>query len=231
MSIAKQLYQLQGIELEIESNERALEQMTGRLGEKQVVVSVQDKLAQERKRLEELKKRQHDAEWEIDDIASKLAVAEEGLYSGRVKNPKELASLQHEVEGLKAKRNQLEDGALDIMDQVELVTTSEAAVSNELKVVEAGWRKQQDKLSVDIRQLEAKLSDLGRKRELMLARIDPQVAQRYSELRKQKQQAVAKVEQGTCGGCRISLPTAELQRVRSENLVQCSSCGRILFLA
>ena len=40
----------------------------------------------------------------------------------------------------------------------------------------------------------------------------------------------ARVEQGICRGCRISLPTTDLQQARSGKLVQCSSCGRILFL-
>ncbi|MEE8619379.1 MAG: C4-type zinc ribbon domain-containing protein [Dehalococcoidales bacterium] len=34
-----------------------------------------------------------------------------------------------------------------------------------------------------------------------------------------------------CRGCRISLSAAELQQARSGSLVQCSNCGRILFLA
>ena len=46
MSVAKQLYQLQEVELEIESNEQALKQITSQLGENQAVVRVQTKLAQ-----------------------------------------------------------------------------------------------------------------------------------------------------------------------------------------
>ncbi|MDI6814491.1 MAG: hypothetical protein QMC90_00160 [Dehalococcoidales bacterium] len=42
---------------------------------------------------------------------------------------------------------------------------------------------------------------------------------------KQRGTAVAKVEQGLCRGCRISLSTAKLQQARSGSLVQCSSCG------
>jgi hypothetical protein len=75
------------------------------------------------------------------------------------------------------------------------------------------------------------LADLKQKQQLHLTKIDHQAAEFYYELKKQRGQAVAKVEQGLCRGCRISLPTAELQRARSGNLVQCSSCGRLLFLA
>jgi len=230
MSIAKQLYQLQEVELEIESSEQALRQIDSQLGENQAVVRVQTKLALEQQRLEELRGQQHSAEWEIDDITSKLTTAEEELYSGRIRNPKELTSLQHEVDGLRVKRDQLEDKALEVMEQVELAAASVASVSSELKTVEAEWHSQQQQLSTEMEQLKAILADLKHKQQLLLAGIDPQPVEFYYQLKKQRGQAVAKVEQGICRGCRISLPTAEVQRARSGNLVQCSSCGRILFL-
>jgi len=230
MSVAKQFYQLQEVELEIESSEQTLRQIDSQLGENQAVVRIQTKLALEQQRLEELREQQHSAEWEIDDITSKLTTAEEELYSGRIRNPKELASLQHEVDGLRVKRDQLEDKALEVMEQVELAAASVASVSSELKTVEAEWHSQQQQLSTEMEQLKAILADLKHKQQLLLAGIDPQPVEFYYQLKKQRGQAVAKVEQGICRGCRISLPTAEVQRARSGNLVQCSSCGRILFL-
>lgn len=145
-------------------------------------------------------------------------------------NPKELSSLQHEVELLKAKRDQLETKALEIMDQVESTEASVTAITSEFNKLEAEWHHQQQQLSTDIEALKSKLSDLGDKRQRHSAEIDSWAVTVYYTLRKQKGQAVVKVEQGICRGCRISLPVSELQQARSGNLVQCSSCGRILFL-
>lgn len=231
MGVAKQLYQLQEVDLEIESNERALSQVTSQLGESQAVLRTQNRLELEQQRLEELRGKQHSAEWEIEDIVTKLTTAEETLFSGRIKNPKELTNLQHEVDALKARRDQLEDKALEVMDQVERAETSVATIGNQLETLKAGWHRQQQQLSDDLERLKAILSDLGHKRQLMSDEIDPQAIEFYQELRKDKGTAVARVEQGICRGCRISLPTTELQQARSGNLVQCSSCGRVLFLA
>ena len=230
MSSAKQLYQLQEVELEIESNEQALAQIASQLGESQVVVRARTELKLKQQHLEELRRQQHSAEWEIEDLVNKLTPAEEKLYSGKIKNPKELTNLQHEVDGLRIRRNQLEDKALEIMGQVELSTASVATLSNELKALEAEWHSQQQQLSTNMEQLKTTLSNLKHKRQLLAANIDPQVIEFYQELKKHKGQAVAKVEQGICHGCRISLPTSELQQARGDSLVQCSSCGRILFL-
>jgi len=230
MSVAKQLYQLQELDLEIDSDELALKQKASQLGEDQVLIRARDKLAAEQQRLDTLGHQQHSVEWEIDDLVSKIATVEEQLYSGRITNPKELANLQHEVNVLKANRDQLENKALEIMDQVELAVADVAATKNELKRLEMEWQNQQQQLSTEIDRLESELSDLKQKRRIISDGADAQAITLYEKIRKQRGQAMAKVEQGICRGCRISLPSSELQQARSGNPVQCSSCGRILFL-
>jgi len=231
MNVAKQLYQLQEVDLELESSERALKRLVSRLGESQAVVNARAALDLEHQHLEGLRQQQHAAEWEVDDLVNKLTTAEKELYSGRIRNPKELTNLQHEVDGLKAKRSQLEDKTLEIMDQVELTTAEIANISSQLTRLEAEWHSQQEQLSADIEQRKTIIFNLRHEWQLLSAEIDPKVVEFYHELRKQKGIAVAKVEQGVCRGCRISLPVTDLQRVRSGSIVQCSSCGRILFLA
>lgn len=231
MATIKLLYQLQEIEMEIESDEHSLQQITSQLGQNQAVVRAQSKLADEQSRLEELKRQQNSAEWEIDDITTKLKAIEEQLYGGRIGNPKELASLQQEAELFKAKRDHLEDSTLEIIDRVELAEANAKALEGELESTEADWQSQQKQLAGDKEQLESKIAELKQKQQQLLAGIEPQLAELYYQLKQNKGKAVAKIEQGICRGCRISLPTAELQQARSGQLVQCSSCGRILFLA
>jgi len=231
MNLARQLYQLQELDVEIESDERALKQVTGRLGESKAVLEARSQLQSEQQHLEELKHQQHSAEWEIDDIATRIATAEESLFSGRVKNPKELASLQQDVEMLKHRRGQLEEKALGVIEQVEQSEAAVAKISGELKTLTADWRRQQKQLADEKTKLQAALADLKQKWQLLSAEIEPETVEFYQQLRKGKGTAVARVEQGICRGCRISLPTTDLQRARGNNLVHCSSCGRILFLA
>ena len=231
MSVARQLYQLQEIDLELEANEQALRQIASQLGESQAVARAQNKLEAENQHLEELKRQQQSFEWEIDDLVTKLTAAQEKLYGGSIKNPKELANLQHEVEGFKAKREQLEDKALEVMEQVELTASSVATLNNDIKSLTAEWQSQQQQLSDNMEELKAMQSDLKHKREVLSTGIDPETIKFYDTLKKNKGTAVVKVEQGICRGCRISLSAAEIQQARGGSLVQCSTCGRILFLA
>ena len=231
MSVTRQLYELQEIDLAIESQEQALKQVANQLGESQTVLGARSKLASESQRMEELRHKQHSLEWEIDDITTKITGAEEELYSGRTKNPKELANLQHEIEILKATRSELEDRAIEVMEQIEAATLGADTLKGELKALETEWQAQQGGLKADKERLEAQLVSLRKKHEAAVAQVESETVVFYGELKEQKGTAVAKVEQGVCRGCRISLSNAEMQRARGGDLIQCSSCGRILFLA
>jgi predicted nucleic acid-binding Zn-ribbon protein len=231
MSITKQLYQLQEIDLEIESEDQSLNEKTSQLGERQVLDNAQSRLSSEEQRLDELRHQQHDAEWEVDDILSKIAIAEEKLYGGKITNPKELSSLQHEVITMKAKSDQLENRALEIIDLVEAGEKRVAAATSELKKLEEEWQRQQQRLSDEIELLKSRLADLRQKRQQLSEEIESPAVALYEKIRQQKKPPVAKVEQGICRICRISLSASELQRVRSGQPVQCGSCGRILFLS
>jgi predicted nucleic acid-binding Zn-ribbon protein len=231
MTVVKQLYQLQEIDLELESNERAQQRIAGQLGESQEIARLRAMLAVEQQRLDDLSRDQQSAEWQVDDLTVKITAHEDKLYGGTIKNPKELASLQHEVDELKVRRAQSEDRALEIMDQVELARASVAAMTADLSKKESEWQGQQEKLAAELEQLKSAHSDLAQNRESLSAGIEPQAVEVYTELRRQKGTAVARVEQGMCRGCQIALPTTELQKARAGSLVRCSSCGRILFLA
>ena len=230
MVIARQLYQLQEVDLEIESDEKALNGIVVRLGDNRVILEAQGRLTSAEQQLDDLRKRQRAAERETEDLAVKLAAEEGKLYSGRIQNPKELANLQHEVELIKEKRSRLDDGVLAVMDEVERAENGLAAAAAALQKLEAAWNKEQQVLTAEAAALRGKLADLTQKRQSLSAGIETPVVGAYDKLRKQKGQAVARVEQGICRGCRISLPSSDMQQVRSGNLVHCSSCGRILFL-
>ncbi len=229
MSVARQLYQLQGVDLELESSEQALARITGQLGESQTVVTAQNEFAREQQRLEELKRQQHSAEWEIDDLTVKLAAIEEKLYSGRIRNPKELANLQHEVDGLRARRSQLEDKALEIMELASVTEARVANLGNELGTLEDEWHREQEELLAELERYKAIIADLKQKRQSLLSGIDSSAVDVYRQVKKQKGRAVAKVEHGACRGCGISLSTAQLQQAKGARLVRCSNCRRILF--
>jgi hypothetical protein len=231
MSIAKDLYRLQEVDLALEANTQAQKRVYGQIGESQIVIKSRVKLAEEQKNLENLTAQQKSAEWEIDDLTTKIKDIEKKLYGGKIFNSKELSSLQQETEDIKKRRSALEDKSLGLMDQVELTRKAIVSSKDELAKQEIQWKTQQQQLTAELVQLKTAQTALEDKRKQIAVLIDADTLFTYQELRKRKGLAVAKVEQGICQGCRITLPNTDLQRAKGGGIVRCSSCGRIIFLA
>lgn len=233
VNMARKLYELQEIDLEIDAKNEALTLVVSRLGDSEALAEARVSLATDEERLMELERSQRDVEREVEDLRSKVALLEEKLYGGSVKNPKELASLQEQVEHLKRKRRGQEDKVLDIMTEVEAMQKNVSLKSREVARIDEDWRAEQATLSGEQAELNAALADLDQKRKDLISRIDAASLELYQGLRRKRQgRAVAKVEQGMCQGCRIVLPLNVLQRARiGQELVQCSSCERILYLS
>ncbi|OGO30061.1 MAG: hypothetical protein A2Z29_06525 [Chloroflexi bacterium RBG_16_56_11] len=231
MAITRQLFQLQELDTEIERDESSLKIKLGLLGNRDRLDAAGARLAAEQKRLEELRHRHKEAEWEVDDLLRKVAAAEEQLYSGRINNPKELSNLQHEVTALKSRGDQAENKALEIIDLVEAAERIVTSAGDELRALEDEWRRQQQQLTVEIGQLKVNLDELQQSRLQLVEMLHAPTVTLYDKIRQQKKQAVARVEQGICCACRISLSASALQKARSGQPVQCGTCGRILYVS
>ena len=231
MSIARDLYQLQEVDTALEANLQAQKKVSAQIGESQLVLKAKAKLDEELKNLESLAAQQKSTEWEIDDLTTKIKDTEKKLYGGKIFNSKELGSLQQETDELKKRRSGLEDKSLGLMDELEALRKAIDFSKEELAKLQAQWQAQQKQFVVELMQLKAAQAVHETNRQQITALIDADTLSTYQELRKRKGVAVAKVEQGICQGCRITLPNTDLQRAKGGGVVRCSSCGRIIFLA
>ena len=230
MTVVKKLYELQQLDLEIQREQEALEEVERQLGESEALVKTRSGLAAEKEHFVETSKRQRDAEWEIEEISSKISQMSSKLYGGTVKNPKELMGMEQDVVLLKANLRQKEDALLDIMADVESTQKRMKDNTEQFRVLEEDWRKGQESLSARQAVIKSRLADLERNRKELASEIPPDNLELYQGTRVRRGQAVVKIEQGRCQGCRITLPINELQRARAGNLILCSTCSRILYL-
>ena len=231
MNDSKKLSQLQEIDLELASKREALANVQSKIGDDSSVKETTVTLEQARQWLAQMEKAQRSAEAESEDTGAKRREVEGKLYSGKVTNIKELGSLQEEFEQIKSKLKQVDDRVLEVMGEVDAAHKSLISQEQKLKDVETQWRLEQDRLAGESSILQAAITQLDKKRGTLAAEITPASLKVYEGLRNIMQsKVVAKMEQGKCRGCRLSLSVDELKRVRSPNLVQCSSCHRILYM-
>jgi uncharacterized protein len=233
MNKAKQLYELQEVDLDIEHKTQALTQVKSQLGKDDDLVAARAALDSQKKRLAELERQQKTSEWELSELGSKISVVEKKLYGGSVKNPRELTPFQQDLEILKSQRAEREDKLLALMMDVDSLHQDIGLKKSDFEKMEREWRENQQKLSNQQAELETEVAQAKQKRDMLASEIDSASLDLYEEMRRAKQgQAVAKVMQGRCLGCRISLSVSDQQKARmGQELAQCSNCGRILYLS
>lgn len=182
-----------------------------------------DSVAQEQKRLET----------EVSSLDSKIAAEERRLYDGSVANPKELESIQHEIEALRRRKSIIEDQVLIQMERREEMETR-------LPGLEAELAEARDRLTEIGGSEAAELVNIGRalaertaERAALLPQIDEELLELYEDLRAQKRGVgAAALEDGVCQGCHQKLSPLELESIkRSEGIRRCAYCRRILVLA
>ena len=171
------------------------------------------------------------AEAEVDKQKVKIEQSEANLYSGAVKNPKELQDLQNESASLKRHLGTLEERQLEAMVEEEAAELANQAALNELEKVQARLASQNITLTTEQADLNKELERLESERQAALSSLDTNLLTIYDELRQQKHGlAIAAVSQGSCVACGTTLTPSQNQSARSTTQIyNCPTCGRILF--
>ncbi len=232
MSKAETLYRLQTIDLEIDERKRRLKEVRAILEGNEELQRARQALQDGEKKLSRQRTRLRDLELEMRSLVNKIASVEDRLYSGHIKNPKELANLQGEIQYLKRRKGELEDQVLESMIEAE---ESEASVMEQqegLARLEGEWQETQARLSAEQGELVNRLSQLKTQRAKLQKTIEASDLALYEDLRRRKGgQAVALLTGDLCQGCRVTLPTRKAQQARQgEVLTLCGSCDRILYV-
>lgn len=180
----------------------------------------------------ELVRRQHLLEDEINQVTERAATHEANLYSGSVTNPRELQALQDDIEALKRRQRALEDDDLEIMEALEPLTADLAGIDEAAAALAASAAELRAAADAAAADIDAELAAVGAQRDEAVAAIDPAVVADYQTLRDQYGGiAIARLENGTCGGCHLTLSAMELDRIRRlapDERAACEECGRLL---
>ncbi|MBM4418593.1 MAG: hypothetical protein FJ033_09825 [Chloroflexi bacterium] len=173
---------------------------------------------------------QRGLEWEVADRTARIRTLDERLYSGTIRNPKELTGMQTEIDHLRQSLTDIEEKTLIAIDAAEAARQAANASAASLQRETSAWEEDQAAQRRTLDEARRFVASERARREAITAQIPPPLLARYADLRKQKQGiGIVAVDRGTCTGCRTSLPTATTQAARTGNIVTCSSCGRIVY--
>jgi uncharacterized protein len=231
MNQAFHLYRLQHIDTQIDQIDARISELDRMLAGNEAVLSARQQAEESHRTLEKARKALKEAEFAVHEQNVKIEQAENTLYSGRVRNPKELQDLQKEIASLKKHLTVLEDRQLETMLTLESAEASDSITRAALTLAQAsfaeqsaGWMGQRDQL---VRNRERLLAE----RAPALSPVPPDVRDLYDRLRQRKKGvAVTSVNDGSCVLCGATIRPSEVQAARaSQDLVYCATCGRILY--
>ena len=171
------------------------------------------------------------AEADVESQKIKIEQAESSLYSGNIKNPKELQDLEREITSLKKFLVTLEERQLEAMLEAETAENELSEAGKALDGLKSRLDSEHAKLIEEQTELNVQLERLAEEREAALAPIENGLLETYESLRRQKNGvAVAEVTDDACASCGTTINAATQQNARSQKqFANCPTCGRILF--
>jgi hypothetical protein len=216
-----------------EAHRRANLPARAELGELQALMAqrgaVRSALARSR---DDVAARQAAAERELQATETRAAQVHARLYGGQVTASRELQAMAADVESLKKRASELEDGALALMEEREPLDAQVGALDGELAELEGRCRQVAERLAIEEGEVDAVLADLSVQRSQATGGVPAQLLATYERLRSRLGGvAVARLVGGRCDGCHLSLSAVELDRIRhlsAASLQFCEQCGRVL---
>lgn len=223
--------------LDLQDVDSVIDRLARRLGEIKAALHETDELIAARSALRVAgesvtQKHAHRKDLDLADasLETRIKEADRRLYSGTVKNPKELLDLQNDIASLKRQKNTLDDQLFAAMVALEEAEADLKACSETMTRVEAEWRANQGDLAAELTRLEDELAEKTAEQSEARAQLSaPDLAQ-YDQLRRRKGGlAVVEMAGTVCGACGVRVTAHILQQLsQADHLARCGNCERIL---
>jgi predicted nucleic acid-binding Zn-ribbon protein len=157
-------------------------------------------------------------------------IAKYRSQSSSVKTNEEYRALMHEVEFAEKQISGSEDKILELMISLESDEKSLKQAEIDLKAESADVEKEKAEARVRTAEDEKLLAGLREKRTTLRSGINDSALAHYDRVMRQRKSAISEARDQKCLACFVMLRPQTWQEIRTnEQIVTCSSCGRILY--
>lgn len=196
------------------------------------LAAIDNQIAGARAARDDVAARQAALEADATTAATRAAEIDKRLYSGSVSATRDLLSMAEEIKHLKARQAELEEHAIEAMEELEPLTDELERLEAERARLEEQRLAIAGELAVAEAEIDAELERERAARSELAAEIPADLLQTYDRLRQRSAGVgAARLVGGSCTGCHLSLPSAEVERLKRmppDELVFCDQCSRIL---
>lgn len=230
MSEIPLLYHLQEIDTEFREKKQRLTEVLRAQKETEALLVARQRLETAVAALKKWQTQHKELSLELESLTTKAKRSEDRLYSGNVKNPKELSDLQHEIQALGRRRAALEDEILEVMIMMEDAQAEHDTAADALTTIETQRQHSLKGLQREQKVLALRLHELTGQRQQYITRISADNLAQYNQLsQKRGGVAVAGLKGNMCMGCRLTVSAHKVMEANEGKKVYCGGCGRILY--
>ncbi len=182
----------------------------------------------------EVATRQKRLEDEAQIVAARADEDETKLYGGVVSAMKDLQALQDEIAGLRRRQSDLEDQAIEVMEESEVITAQMKALESARASVDERVTVLGAEIAAAEGEIDGQLAMVAADRDATATDVDASQLADYERLRAAFGAAtVVRFDGGNCVGCPSTMPAMEIDRMKREatgSAHHCDECGRIVLL-
>jgi predicted nucleic acid-binding Zn-ribbon protein len=182
----------------------------------------------EEARLTECQRERRQMETIIQDRQSERRRFESQIYE--IREPRQLQSLQREIEYLRQTVSELEEKVLANMQQEEELEQRIKRQRQDVADRQRELAERRRRLTARQAESAASVEKMEVERRKLLDELRPSIRSKYLRIVNAKgQEGIVSVTDRSCGGCFYKLPPQTVAEVRlGQRLVLCEGCGRIL---
>jgi len=182
--------------------------------------------------LSDLERDQTRADQDVQQVLDRIARDRNLLDSGTIGDPKQLQSIQSELDSLARRQSDLEDVELEIMERVEGARAAVAQLVSQRDELAAEREQLAESVAEQRSALAGEAQSVREQRASIAAEIPADLLALYEKIRADHGGVgAAPLHRATCQGCRLALPPTEIESLRAtpaDEVVRCEECRRIL---
>lgn len=180
---------------------------------------------------EALAKQRRNAELELSSQESQLQKVRARL--SEIKTNKEYQAHLFEIELARKKKDSFEEAVLALMERADQNSQAIKDLEPQIEEAKKTFDLEKSKLDEQSAALANEMAELEQQQQQLAQSLEQSLLSRYNRLKTlRKGFAVAEIRDGSCIGCRLQLPPQLVADVRrGDQLLDCSYCRRILYMA
>jgi uncharacterized protein len=193
------------------------------------LVVMRREIAEAREKSAALEKELRKKEQDLAVEQEKIKRSERRLLG--IKNQKEYNALAREIKLGKKVASEIEDASLGLMTEIESLKKSLDRKDKEYAGSEKSLLEKKAESEKITGEANKALGTLNVEKEKIAAAIERDFLKRYQKVKEVRGQAVAELQNNSCGACHIAIPPQLSIRVlKQEEMITCPNCHRILYV-